>query len=205
MTEKERMLSGRLYLADDPELAGERRRAMRLTEIINHTPAEQEERRQALFRELFGRIGKNFTINSSFHCDYGSNIYIGENFYANYDCIILDVCDVRIGDNVFFAPRVCIFTAGHPIDAETRSSQLEFGKPITIGNQVWIGGGAIINPGVSIGDKTVIGSGSVVTRDIPSGVIAAGNPCRVLREITDAESAYWQAQARQYRMDKGLD
>lgn len=203
MTEKELMLSGQLYLADDPELTAGRDRARKLTDKINASPPEQEEHRQALFRELFGSIGENFTINSSFHCDYGSNIHIGKNFYANYDCMIIDVCNVDIGDNVFFAPRVCVFTAGHPIDAEIRSTQLEFGKSVTIGNNVWIGGNTVINPGVTIGDNTVIGSGSVVTKDIPAGVVAVGNPCRVLREITAADSAYWQAQARQYRKNRG--
>lgn len=205
MTEKELMLSGRLYLASDPELVNGRDRARRLTEKINAAAPEQEEYRQELFRELLGSVGENFTINSAFHCDYGSNIHIGKNFYANYDCIIIDVCDVTIGDNVFFAPRVCVFTAGHPIDADIRNTQLEFGKSVTIGNNVWIGGNTVINPGVTIGDNAVIGSGSVVTKDVPAGVVAAGNPCRVLRKISCEDKAYWQAQAQQYRKSRGLD
>ena len=116
-----------------------------------------------------------------------------------FDCIILDVCDVTIGDNVFLAPRVCIYTAGHPIDAGVRRRQLEYGKKVVIGNDVWVGGNTVINPGVTIGDNVVIGSGSVVTKDIPSGVIAAGNPCRVLRPITEEDTRYWEELEREYR------
>ena len=205
MTEKERMLSGRLYIADDPELAGEMARARALVRRINDSPEYPPQARQELLRQLLGSLGKNFTVNSPFRCDYGSHIHIGDNFFANYDCIIIDVCDVNIGDNVFLAPRVCIFTAAHPIDPEVRASQLEFGKPVSIGNNVWIGGGAIINHGVSIGDNVVIGSGSVVTKDIPSGVVAAGNPCRVLRQIDSRDREYWQALAEEYRRSKAED
>lgn len=127
-------------------------------------------------------------------------IYIGENFYANYDCIIVDVCPVNIGDNVFLGPRVCIYTATHPIDAEVRATGLEYGKPVTIGNNVWVGGNTVINPGITIGSNVVIGSGSVVTKDITSGVIAAGNPCKVLRPITDADWKYWHAKQEEYRV-----
>lgn len=194
MTEKELMLSEQLYIANDKELAKDNIKSRRLTRLINTATEEQAEYRLQLFRELFGSVGKNFWIEPPFRTDYGCNTYIGENFYANYDCIIIDVADVHIGDNVFFGPRVCVYTAGHPIDADVRNKQLEYGKSIKIGNSVWIGGNTVINPGVTIGDNVVIGSGSVVTKDIPSGVIAAGVPCRVIREITEADTAYWKEQ-----------
>lgn len=155
-----------------------------------------------MLKQLFKSVGKNIYIEPSFHCDYGSNISVGNNFYANYDCIILDVCDVSIGNNVFLAPRVSIFTAGHPIDADVRNELLEFGKPVTIGNSVWIGGNTVINPGVTIGNNVVIGSGSVVTKDIPDNVIAVGNPCRVLREITEEDKIYWNKKREEYYQNK---
>ncbi len=196
MTEKERMLAGKLYRADDAELRAGDRRKMRLLQRLGQTIEPEEIR--ALFRELLGDVGENFWIQPPFYCDYGSHIHIGKHFYANYDCIILDVCDVTIGDDVFFAPRVCVYTATHPLDAEIRNSELEYGKPVKIGSSVWIGGSAVINPGVTIGDNVVIGSGSVVTHDIPSGVVAVGNPCRVLRPITQADHDRWQALADEY-------
>lgn len=205
MTEKERMISEKLYMADDKELAEDFARAKRLTRLFNNTTEEQESYRVELLKELFGKTGKNAFIQPTFRCDYGSNISIGDNFYANYDCIIVDVCEVVIGDNVLFGPRVCIYTAGHPIDADIRDTLLEFGKKVAIGNSVWVGGNTVINPGVTIGDNVVIGSGSVVTKDIPSNVIAVGNPCRVLREITEEDKAYWQAQADQYYKEKAIE
>ena len=183
MTEKERMLSEKLYIPQDEELAADCARSRRLVRLINGTTEEQAEYRVQLFKELFARTG--------------------ENFYANFDCIILDVCDVTIGDNVFLAPRVCIFTAGHPIDAGVRRRQLEYGKKVVIGNDVWVGGNTVINPGVTIGDNVIIGSGSVVTKDIPSGVIAAGNPCRVLRPVTEEDTRYWEELEREYRRSRG--
>lgn len=199
MTEKEKMLSGALYMAPDAELSAMNRRARRLTRLFNQTTENIFDERIALLRELLGSAGKNVWVEPTFHCDYGSNIHVGDYFYANYDCIILDICPVTIGDHVFFAPRVCIYTATHPIDATVRNTGLEYGKPVSIGNNVWIGGSTVINPGVSIGDNTVIGSGSVVTKDIPSNVIAAGNPCKVLRPITEEDHAYWREQEKQYR------
>lgn len=204
MTEKELMLSEQLYIAQDKELAIDNAKSRKLTGLINTSTEEQPEYRRQLFRELFQSIGENFWIEPPFRCDYGCHISIGNNFYANYDCIIIDVCDVNIGDNVFLGPRVCIYTAGHPIDAVVRNMQLEYGKKITIGNSVWIGGNTVINPGVSIGDDVVIGSGSVVTKDIPSGVVAVGNPCRVIRKITEEDKKYWNAQADQYRKNNTL-
>lgn len=202
MTEKELMLSQQLYIAKDDQLARDNARARRLTRLINTATEDQADYRLQLFRQLFGGIGEQFWIEPPFRTDYGCNTYIGEDFYANYDCIFIDVADIRIGSNVFLGPRVCLYTAGHPIDAEVRNQQLEYGKRITIGSNVWIGGNTVVNPGVTIGDNVVIGSGSVVTKDIPGNVVAAGVPCRVIREITEEDRAYWQQQARQYHRNK---
>ena len=198
MTEKEKMLSGNLYMANDQELKADVKKSRMLTRLFNNTTEEQKEYRAELLKELFKKTGDNIYIEPSFKCDYGCNISVGNNFYANFDCIILDVCNVDIGENVFFAPRVCIYTAGHPIDAEVRNTGLEFGKPVKIGNDVWVGGNTVINPGVNIGSNVVIGSGSVVTKDIPDNVIAVGNPCRVLREITEEDKIYWEKKKEEY-------
>ena len=203
MTEKERMLSGKLYMANDAALKQDFMRSRRLTRLINATTEEQLEERQRLFYELLGSAGENCWIETPFHCDYGCHIHVGDNFYANYDCIMLDVCDIHIGNNVFFGPRVCIYTAGHPIDADVRNTLLEYGKPVQIGDNVWVGGSTVINPGVTIGSNVVIGSGSVVTGDIPDGVVAAGVPCRVIRNITERDKAFWETQAADYYADKG--
>lgn len=202
MTEKELMLAEELYIANDAELISDMARSRRLTRLINNTTEEQGAYRIQLFKELFKKTGENLWIEPPFRCDYGCHIEVGNNFFANYDCIILDVCDVKIGENVFFGPRVGVYTAGHPIDAEIRNMQLEFGKKITIGNNVWVGAQTVINPGVTIGDNVVIGSGSVVTKDIPSNVIAVGNPCKVLRNITEEDKVYWKAQAERYKVNK---
>lgn len=194
MTEKERMLAGKLYClsgGNNADLLADFKRARRLTREYNATTEDETERRSRLLKELLGSVGKNCYVEPNFRCDYGSNIHIGNHFYANFDCIILDVARVDIGDNVFFAPRVNLYTAAHPIDAEIRNAGLEYAKPITIGSGVWMGGGVIVNPGVTIGDNTVIGSGAVVTKDVPSNVVAAGNPCRVIRKITEEDKAYW--------------
>ena len=183
MSEKQKMLAGELYTASDPTLTAERLNARRLTRLYNSTTEEEQDLRAEIITELFGDVGKNVFIEPNFRCDYGYNIKVGNDFYANFDCVILDVCKVKIGNNVFFAPNVNVYTAAHPLEANIRDSMLEFGKPVTIGNSVWIGGGTIILPNVTIGDKTVIGAGSVVTRDVPSGVVAVGNPCKILREI----------------------
>jgi len=182
------MLAGKPYLAyteDDLTLFNERQNARRLTRLYNATTEEEFDRRAEILRELFGAIGDECYIEPSFKCDYGYNIKVGNNFYANFDCVILDVCEVNIGNNAFLAPGVHIYTAAHPLEAEARNTLSEYGKPVTIGNSVWLGGGVIILPGVTIGDRTVIGAGSVVTKDIPSGVVAAGNPCRVVKPIVN--------------------
>lgn len=191
MTDKEKMLSGKLYLASDEELRQDRLRARKLTWLFNQTMEEQMDYRRQLLTELFGYAGKNIHVNPTFRCDYGYNIKVGDNFYANYDCIILDICKVEIGNNVLLGPRVSLFTASHPIDSQVRATGLECGRPIVIGDDVWIGGSTIVNPGVTIGDRTIIGAGSIVTHDLPDDVIAAGNPCRVLRPLTEEDRRYW--------------
>ncbi len=198
MTEKEKMLSGKLYNAQDEELKRDFIKAKKLTRLYNATTEEEAEYRTELLIGLFKSSGNQIYIEPTFRCDYGCNIIIGDNFYANYDCIIIDVCNVRIGDNVFFGPRVGVFTAAHPIEAEIRNTNLEYGKPITIGNSVWVGANAVINPGVTIGDNVVIGSGSVVTKDIEDNVIAVGNPCKVLRAITLEDKRHFNFPSNQY-------
>jgi len=182
-TEKEKMLSGELYLADDPELSAENKRASRLLRMYNSTTEEQSEERRQILQALLGKIGKKIAIAPPFHCDYGSNIYVGNNFYMNYGCVILDCNLVEIGDNVLCAPYVQIYTAYHPTNPTIRLTGRELAAPIKIGNNVWIGGGAIICPGVTIGENTTIGAGSVVVKDIPANVVAAGNPCQIIRNI----------------------
>ena len=185
------MLSGQVYRAHDPELELERKRARLLIHQYNHLlPAEITQQEQ-IVRELFGACGEQFVIEAPFRCDYGYNIHLGENFYSNFNLVILDCAEVRIGNNALIGPDVGIYTAGHPVHPELRNQGYEFAFPVKIGNSVWIGGHVVINPGVNIGDNVVIGSGSVVTRDIPSGVIAMGNPCRVLREVTEEDHKYY--------------
>jgi maltose O-acetyltransferase len=184
-TEKEKMLAGELYNAADPQLSAERRRARDLCRSLNQSADADTELRARLLRELFARLGEGVWIEPPFYCDYGSNITLGNKVFFNFNCVILDVMPVVIGDNVFCGPAVQIYTATHPLNAAERRTWLEYAKPIEIGSDVWIGGGAILCPGVKIGDRSVIGAGSVVTRDIPPNVVAAGNPCRVLRKITD--------------------
>ncbi|MGX7417845.1 sugar O-acetyltransferase [Carnobacterium gallinarum] len=200
-SEKEKMLAEELYLASDEELVADVKRSRRLTRLFNSTTEEQLSYRQDLLKELFAKTGEKIYIEPPFYCDYGSNIEIGENFYANFDCVILDVAAVEIGRNVMFGPKVNLFTAGHPVDPAVRISGLEFGRKITIGDNVWIGGNTSVNPGVKIGANTVIGSGSVVTKDIPENVIAAGNPCRVLRQITAKDTEFWEKQQKSYWAD----
>lgn len=180
-TELEKMLANELYFAADPELASMTRTAQNLTHAFNLSlPAEIEKRRE-IVQQLFGAVGQGFEIRPPFYCDYGCHIYAQENLYINFDCVILDCNKVYLGRNVLLAPKVQIYTAYHPLDPEIRKSGLELAAPIAIGDDVWIGGGAIICPGVTIGSNTTIGAGSVVTKDIPANVVAAGNPCRVIR------------------------
>src|SRR5580658_6326290 len=186
-TEKEKMLAGELYDLLDPELVQGRDRARDLCQDLNATREKDQEARRRILVELFGKGGESVWMQPPFFCDYGSNILLGERVFFNFNCVVLDVCLVTIGNFSLFGPAVQIYTATHPMNAELRRSQ-EFGKPIEIGSDVWVGGGAIICPGVKVGSKTIIGAGSVVTRDIPDGVFAAGNPCRVIREIAEEAS-----------------
>ena len=191
MTQRERMLAGQLYMGADQELAEMSMKSRALLDEFNATLFADFEARRQIAKKLFGKVGTNLNMNKPFYCDYGVHIEIGDNFYANFDCIILDVNKVIIGNNVMFAPKVSIYTAGHPIDKDVRNSGLEFGTEVRIGNDVWIGGNVVINPGITIGDNVVIGSGSVVTKNIPSNVIAVGNPCRILRPITEEDRHVW--------------
>ena len=183
-TEKMKMLAGELYDALDPQLVMERERARDLCHELNLSREREQHRRRQLLMELLGSGGDTAWLQPPFYCDYGSNLYLGERVYFNFNCVVLDVCDVHVGDFTFFGPAVQICAGTHPIDAASRRTQ-EFGRPVTIGSDVWVGGGAIICPGVPIGSKTVIGAGSVVIRDIPPGVVAAGNPCRVMRAVEE--------------------
>lgn len=181
-SEKEKMLSGDYYLADDKELVMDRDYAKNLIFDFNNTRPSEKEKGREILRNLIHTKG-SFHIEAPFYCDYGYNIEVGNNFYANHGCIILDVGNVQIGDNVLLAPNVQIYTAAHPTNPAERLTGKEFGESISIGDNVWIGGGAIICPGIKIGNNVTIGAGSVVTKDIPDNVIAAGNPCRVIREV----------------------
>jgi maltose O-acetyltransferase len=180
-TEKEKMLQGAPYRVFDPELKLERRKARKLLSRFNNTKDRQSKKRQKILKKLVGRMGENVSITPPFYCDYGYNISLGDQVYFNTGCIIMDVMPVTIGSNFLCGPRVQLLTASHPMDAVERSSGKAIGKPITIGDQVWVGAGSIICPGVTIGSRTVIGAGSVVTKNIPSDCVAAGNPCKVIR------------------------
>lgn len=180
-TEKEKMLAGELYNSTDPQLIAERRHARDLTRAFNNTSAGDGFQRKQILAELMGTMGKHTMIEPPFYCDYGYNLHLGDRVFMNFNCVILDVVRVEIGSGTMIGPNVQIYTATHPMDYQERAAGLEFGKPIKIGSDVWIGGSVVINPGVTIGDRSVIGSGSVVVRDIPDGVFAAGNPCRVIR------------------------
>ncbi len=196
MNQKERMLAGLPYKAWLDGLSEERLENKKRVYRYNHLPPEALEEQDALIRQILGRTGKTVHIEAPFHCDYGYNIEVGENFFANYNLVILDVGRVTIGKNAQIAPNVAIYTAGHPIHPDSRNSGYEYGIPVTIGDNVWIGGNVCVMPGVTIGSNVVIGAGSVVTRDIPDNVIAAGNPCRVIREITEADRDYYYKDRR---------
>lgn len=183
-SEKEKMLAGELYDPFDAELMQARDKARDFCQDLNATREQDRDARRRILTQLFGAGGDSVWMQPPFFCDYGTNIHMGQRVFFNFNCIVLDVCRVTIGDFTLFGPAVQIYTAMHPMNAELRRKQ-EFAKEIEIGSDVWIGGGAIICPGVKIGSKSVIGAGSVVTRDIPENVFAAGNPCRVIREITE--------------------
>ena len=181
-TELEKMLAGELYDASDRELAGMRERARDLCRLLNASPEADGDGRRSLFISLFSTGGETVNVQPPFFCDYGVHVFLGQKVFFNFNCVILDVCRVTIGDYSMFGPAVQIYTAAHPMEAEARRGR-EFGRPVTVGSDVWVGGGAILCPGVTVGSRSVIGAGSVVTRDIPEGVFAAGNPCRVIRRV----------------------
>ena len=183
-SERQKMLAGEMYDPLDQDLVADRARARDLCQALNATREAETEERRRIVRELFATGGDTVWMQPPFFCDYGSNIELGTKVFFNFNCVVLDVCRVRIGDGSLFGPAVQIYTPLHPLNAVERRHS-EFGKPIDIGSDVWVGGGAIILPGVTIGSRTVIGAGSVVTRSIPDGVFAAGNPCRVIREIDE--------------------
>jgi maltose O-acetyltransferase len=184
LSEQDKMLAGQLYDPLDPALVQARARARDLCQALNATREADQEVRRRILEELLGAGGEDVWIQPPFYCDYGSNILLGKKCFFNFNCVVLDVCRVMIGDFTLFGPAVQIYTATHPLNAELRRTQ-EFGKPVEIGSDVWVGGGAILCPGVKIGDRAVIGAGSVVTRDVPASVFAAGNPCRIIRDITE--------------------
>ncbi len=191
MNQKQRMLLGLPYKAWMDGLQEERIANKKKVYEYNNLPPEKWDKQTELLKNILGKTGENVHIEAPFHCDYGYNIEVGENFFANYNLIVLDVGKVCIGDNAQIAPNVSIYTAGHPIHPDSRNSGYEYGIPVTIGDNVWIGGNSCIMPGVTIGNNVVIGGGSVVTKDIPDNMIAVGNPCKVIREITEADRDYY--------------
>ncbi len=193
MKEKDLKKEGVFRRFDDPKIQELYQKSAILIERYNTTKADEYDTRIQILHELLGKMGDNVYIKPPFYCDCGELINIGEGTFMNFDCIILDSCEVNIGHHVLIGPRTCIFSASHPIDVTIREEGYTFSKPVTIGNHVWIGGNVTINPGVTIGDNTIIGSGSVVTKDIPANVIAAGNPCHVIRPITQQDHIIWKA------------
>ncbi|WP_281255767.1 sugar O-acetyltransferase [Shouchella patagoniensis] len=187
MTEKEKMLRGDLYHPEDETLIEERRYARNMMVKYNQTGVEEDELRKEILSRLLGASTKNKSIEPPFFCDYGYNIQVGDNFFANFNLTVLDCGKVNIGDNVFIGPNVSLYTPIHPLHPQVRNTYYEYAKPITIGDNVWVGGSVTVNGGVTIGENTVIGSGSVVTKDIPANVFAAGNPCRIVRLISESD------------------
>ena len=185
-TEKEKMIAGELYDPLDNQLVQERIRTRNLLLDLNATREDEPEKRAEILKQLTPHAPSSLWLQPPFYCDYGSNMFVGERVFFNFNCVVLDVCPVRIGSRTMFGPNVQIYTATHPVDHIERSSGVEYSKPIEIGDDVWVGGSAVICPGVKIGDRAVIGAGSVVTKDIPSDVFAAGNPCRVIRQLKES-------------------
>ncbi len=195
MTQHQRQQAGLLYGLDE-ELLALHNNAKRITRELNATLETEREKRSALARELFASAGEGCYIEPPFYCDYGCNTRVGENFYCNYDCVFLDCGKITLGDNVMLGPKVTLYAVGHAIDPEVRRLGQDFPLDITVGSNVWIGGSVVVCPGVKIGENAVIGAGSVVTKDIPADVVAGGNPCRVIRPITQADREFWQEQLR---------
>jgi maltose O-acetyltransferase len=181
--QKAKMLAGQLYMATDPELSAAHLRAQAILAKFNATSADAEDERRTLLTELFERIGEGTVLKPTLRCDYGFNIAIGDRTFINYDCLLLDCNRITIGDEVQIAPGVHIYTATHPVEAKARRSGIEYALPVSIGDGAWLGGRAVVCPGITIGANTVVGAGSVVTRDLPANVVAVGNPCRVIRQL----------------------
>jgi maltose O-acetyltransferase len=182
VSEREKMLQGELYDPSDPELVADRRHARELTAEYNGTAPGEDDRRTALLAELLGTAGEGADVEPPFRCDYGYNVHVGADFYANFDCVFLDVCRISIGDNCLLGPGVHVYTATHPREPEERAEGLEYGEPVTVGDDVWIGGRAVLNPGVTVGDNSIVGSGAVVTADVPPNAVVRGNPATVVRK-----------------------
>ena len=195
---RDRMLEGKPFY-NDSDLLSERKLAKAVLEEFNRLPERDGRRQKQILSGLLGSIGEKCHVMQPFTCDYGSNIRIGDRTFLNYDVLILDGAPVTIGNDVLIGPRVCIYTAAHPIDPDVRSTELLQAAPVRICDKVWIGGSAVINPGVTVGEGSIVGSGSVVTRDVPPYVVAAGNPCRVIRQITDEDKAAWQQAERELK------
>ncbi|GAJ26023.1 maltose O-acetyltransferase [Liquorilactobacillus sucicola DSM 21376 = JCM 15457] len=197
-SEKKMMIAGKLYSSNDAELVKMRQNSKQRVYTYNQTLPQENTKRTQLLKEMIDCPSEDAYIEIPTRMDYGENIHLGKNFYANYDSIFLDIAPISIGDNVLFGPRVGLYTAGHPLAASVRNEYLEYGHPIKIGNNVWLGGGVTICPGVTIGDNTVIGAGAVVTKDIPANVLAAGVPAHPIRKITATDEKYWQAEKANY-------
>lgn len=191
MNQKERMLAGLPYKSWLDGLSDERLALRKLTHQYNVLPPGDRQEMTNLLKQIIGKTGEDLMIEPPFRCDYGSNIEVGNNFYANFNCVMLDVGKITIGENVMFGPNVSLYTAGHPLHPTSRTSGYEYGIPITIGDSVWLGGSTVVNPGVTIGDNVVIGSGSVVTKDIPANSVAVGNPCKVIHTVTEADREFY--------------
>mgnify|MGYP001773623724 FL=1 len=193
------MLLGNLYLAGNILLENKSIHGKKIVQKINNTPIEEKETIVALERQVFGKTGDNLYVTPPFQVDYGRHVEIGNNFYANMDCIFLDVNKIKIGNNVMVGPRVSFYTAGHPIDPQIRIEELEFGLPITVEDNVWIGGSATILPGVTIGKNSIIAAGAVVTKDVAANTIVGGNPAQLIRAINEEDKCYWNKKKEEYQ------
>lgn len=202
--EYEQMLAGALYFAPNIFPENGSLKGQKLAQKINNEPIENTDKIVAMERQLFGKTGRSFYVNPPLHVDYGRHVEIGENFYANMDCVFLDVNKIVFGDNVMVGPRAGFYTAGHPTDPEIRIKELEFGSPIIIEDNVWIGANAVILPGITVGKNSIVGAGAVVTKDVPENTIVAGNPAKVIREIDEMDKQKWRAEMKTYyeRLEK---